>query len=91
MEFFDIAKELTAFAVVLAAFAGGVFVGIPRAFRYHEARLKELSEEYRARELEQEERHRKEMREVLDQFCESLRPIAERLGSLEQKIDRFTA
>lgn len=94
-------KEITALAAILGVFLWQNIVGTQRAFAYHERRIKELSDEYRRREEEQEERNRFQMKEILetarqeradvtDKFCEALKPIAERLGAVEQKIDRLT-
>ena len=94
-------KEFSAFMAVIAAFIGGLFVGVPRAFSYHERRLQELSAEYRKREEEQEARHRTEMKDMIEaaarvreadnkRYCDMLAEIAKTLKALEDKFDRFT-
>ncbi len=75
-------KEITAFAAVIGTFVTGLFIGLPKAFRYYESRLqsisethkselKVLSDEYRKREAEQEARHRAEIRDMFTEAAKA--------------------
>ena len=93
-------NEVSAKAIVFGSFVIGLFYIAPKVFWHYESRLKEISQYYREDNKRQDERHRADVRELLEAakkerdesqklFCESLKELTIRVGSLETKIDKL--